>query len=197
MKKNKYENNQDSIDTEICLDLEFANLSVRNNEEIVRKIVKNNGKSFQYASERLKDDKGFVLEMIPESHYIIRFVSERLKNDEDIVFTSLKCDHTALGYVNERFSKDGNLVLKCLKTNAYILRDLDDKFQNDFEVLEIYKFFFDENRLHISELRFYNEKMKALENYKEQKIMMDKIDENLKESKIEKSYGKYKKQVKF
>lgn len=142
--------------------LEFASKELRNNKEIVLKAVYYDGRplqfaskelqndpevvlaamryiaisdvTFQYASDKLKDNKEFVLLALKNKCNILKHVSDKLKDDKDVVLEAVKVYGRSLKYVSDRLKSDREVVLEAVKTDGYAIRFADKKFRSDREI---------------------------------------------------------------
>lgn len=70
--------------------IEITNMKAnKNNREYVLKTVKENGKLLEFAEESLKDDDEIAKVAVDNNAEALEFVSDRLKGNRDIVYDSV------------------------------------------------------------------------------------------------------------
>ena len=65
--------------------LHLANDEIRNDREVVSKVVEYNGFELGYVSKELRNDKEIVLKAVKNYGYALRDASEQLRNDKEVV----------------------------------------------------------------------------------------------------------------
>ena len=90
--------------------------------------VKKCGYSFEYASDKLKNDKEFVLKAIKTNGYSIACVSKNLRNDKKLITIALK----NIYFVNYIGFKKNNNTFVDIHFNGIFLKE---SFQ---KILEFY-----------------------------------------------------------
>lgn len=70
--------------------LRFASPSLQNDEEIVRTAIIWDSSSFQYASDKLKNDYNFLLHIVKIAGDVLLFASERMKDNKKLALISFK-----------------------------------------------------------------------------------------------------------
>lgn len=125
-------------------------------EEIMRKLIEEDGYVFKFASERLKNDREFVKyavsklgilialdENVPHDLCDIKYASpleftpERFRDDEEIVLLAADEDPEALQSASQRLKNDRDFVLKIINIQALSLKYAAPKFCNDREVVKL------------------------------------------------------------
>lgn len=113
----------------------FQSLWQSNREILMVAINKKKSLDFQYADEKLKNDKELALLAVKNSGKMLKYVSNELKKDREIVFTAIKCYPSAHKFVDKTFKKDKDFALVLASVDPYALRHLDSKFKKDDEVV--------------------------------------------------------------
>jgi|GEM_PF-2571814 len=70
--------------------LEFVDLELRADREIVLAAVRQNGTDLQYASEELREDKEIVLAAVRQNGTALQYASEELREDSQVVLEALE-----------------------------------------------------------------------------------------------------------
>lgn len=115
--------------------LKWASPEIKNNREIVLRVLKRSHHYFQYASDFLKNDKEFVLEVLKHDGRALQYVSEELKNDKKVVLRAIKQNGCALNHAPDHFKNDKKIVLKALKQNAWAIFYVSEELINDRKFL--------------------------------------------------------------
>lgn len=91
-------------------------------EEFIKTVYELNNGIFEFASERIKNNKEFIVELINKEPsfawrpgIIFRYVSDELKSDRDLAFIAVKRDGANIEYASEGLRNDKELVLESLK----------------------------------------------------------------------------------
>lgn len=140
---------------------------LKDDEDVVSLAVINHATGFQYASNRLKNDKNFVKETIKKidsylkNKYkdvqnldpefikytenliilnILKNVSEELKNDKEILLSAISITPEAIKEAGKELKNNRDFILEAIKIDSFVLYYVSSKFQNDKElVLEAVK----------------------------------------------------------
>ncbi len=137
---------------------ELFPLEYRDNEEIAKKVVRDEAGCFQYLSERLRnnkeiaiiaasgawyalgempdamlDDKDVVLSAVQNQDVggHIEKISDRLKKDIEIVIASVLKDNRSLEYFPDEFKDNNNVIEACLKGHGSAYKYFSERFKND------------------------------------------------------------------
>ena len=123
----------------------FLSERLRDNEEILSTailyeryhLVPEIGKSFMFASDRLKNDKEFVLKYNREHKIsLLRYASDQIKDDAEVVLDITKRDGSELGFASERIRNDKEIVGKVLENcNRRFLHYASTKLRDDKEFI--------------------------------------------------------------
>lgn len=161
------------LDKTIILDmvkrnpLALKNLSAyQDDKEVVMQAVSETGFAFQYASERLRNDKEVALEAI-SAYPVLKFLGDDLKEDPDIFLNAIKKNHfaysmlpeslkdnkdimLAMALIDGKFLKDASprlrdneqFILNAIKIAPWTIAYASPRLQNDFHfILNFFKFF--------------------------------------------------------
>jgi hypothetical protein len=116
----------------------FSNLSeeLRDDKELVLKVVREYGDAIKYTSERLCDDRDVVLTAVQNPHYefLLQYVSEKLKHDEEIIQEAIKNSEYTIESASEEIRDDRKIALEAVKVKGYIFKSLSERLRNDKEI---------------------------------------------------------------
>ena len=115
--------------------LEYLEEKFKNNKQLVLEAIKQNPYSIQYASIEILADKKIMLEAIKLCGSVLKYASEDLKNDKQIVLTAIQQNGNALIYASKQLNKDKELVIEAVKKVGYILYHVYPEFLEDREVV--------------------------------------------------------------
>lgn len=87
---------------------------------------------FQFASNRLKEDKQFILSNITGS--ALHYISKDLTKDREMISHMIKNCSFALSYISPELRKDKSIALEAVNYDGNSLHYLDD-FKNDKEIV--------------------------------------------------------------
>jgi hypothetical protein len=94
------------------LPFQFASYNIRNNKNIVIKLLKENGLVLEWVSDRLKDDEEVVLEAIKQNCLAIKFASYSVRNNKKIAMIAIKKNGINLSHLSDELKKDKQVVLE-------------------------------------------------------------------------------------
>ena len=104
---------------EDSMNLQYASGRLRDDEDIVKYVVQNEG--FQFASERLRGSKSFLLgrtlEQWNHGFFSIKYLSDQLKDDEDVIIESFRLHNEKndeFQYVSDRLKNDPRFIAKIM-----------------------------------------------------------------------------------
>ena len=76
------------------------------------KAVKQDGRSFEYASEELRGDREFVMKAVKQTGWALEYASEELRGDREVVLEAVRQNGYALEYAGSLLLYE---VAKCWK----------------------------------------------------------------------------------
>ena len=82
-------------------------------EDVIFAAVNNAGLALQFASDRLRADKGIVLEAVNNTGTALQFASNQLKADKAVVLAAVKNDPYALSDASEELKVDDDVLDAC------------------------------------------------------------------------------------
>jgi hypothetical protein len=125
-----------------CIDLQWFSLTsdyIKNNSEVMIKLMRINSTYLKYASECLKNNKEFVLNAVKYDGCFLKHVSKDLKNDKEIVLVAVKNYGYALEYASEDLKNNKEIVSMALKRYRGALEYASKELQNDEKFLLLIK----------------------------------------------------------
>ena len=125
---------------------QFKNINIKfqTDRKFLIKILKENGKVFNYLDKHSRDDKKLVLAALYFTpliakgfgpHMIWKKISKRLRNDREIVYQAVKHNRLINLYASDEMLNDRKFILKCAKGNGEILEFLNEKYRDDKEIV--------------------------------------------------------------
>ena len=112
-------------------------LEYRDNEEIAKKVVRDDAGCFQYLSERLRDNREIALLAVKERGIYLEYASPRLRDDKEFVKIALNNDTwSTLRSVSERLKNDIEIVLAYVSIDNRTISDFADEFKDHERVIE-------------------------------------------------------------
>ena len=115
--------------------LKYASEDLRNNKEIVLESVKENGNSLQYVYENFKKDREIVLAAVQQNSNALVYASEDLKNNKEIVLVAVKNYGWSLIYASEGLKNNRKIVLEAVKQNGNSLEYASENLKKDREIV--------------------------------------------------------------
>ena len=116
--------------------LQFASEKLRNDKEVVREAIKQNGYTIRYASEELKNDKEVVLEAVKQNGKALLYASKELRNDKEVVLEAVRQDGEALNYASKELKNDKEVVLEAVKQKGnafwYASKELQNRLYEEY-----------------------------------------------------------------
>jgi hypothetical protein len=90
---------------------------------------------FEYASDRIKNDREAVLAAIKYNRNVLRYASDEMKNDREIVIAAVKNWGLALQYASKNLRADKEIVLAAMKQNSLAFKYADEALKTDKDIL--------------------------------------------------------------
>lgn len=179
--------------------IKIAGNNVRNNKEIMLKVVGNNGYLLKYASKELKNDKDIILEAIKNNAEALSLITNQMVyyddkfdcyNDEDIAKVMVEKNEFFIQYASEKIKNNKEVALISVKAYGVSLEHFSTKIKKNREVVcEAFK----TNKISLKNIQpslrkeiknsGANTTEKIIE-YLENKILFDKLDKKAKQKHI-------------
>jgi hypothetical protein len=93
------------------------------------------GISLEYASGKIKADKGIVLKAVKQNGNVLKYASKELKADREVVLVAVKQNGLALQYASKELIADRKIVNEAIKQNEYALQYASSEFIATLKVL--------------------------------------------------------------
>jgi hypothetical protein len=117
--------------------LQYAEESLKKDQETVQLAVKQNGDALKYADEFFKKDKETVQLAVKQNGMALQYADESLKKDKETVQMAVKQNGVALVLADEFFKKDKETVQMAVKQNGVALVLADESFKKDKETVQL------------------------------------------------------------
>ena len=113
--------------------LDFISIYLQNNKEFILECIKQNGYALKYAKYFLQNDKDIVLAAVKQNGRALEYTNINFQNNREIVSIAVMQNGNALKFTN--FQNDKDIVLKSVKQNGFSLKFANIDLQNDKEVI--------------------------------------------------------------
>lgn len=107
-------------------------------DNVVRAALEYNGRTLEYASERIKKDKKMVLIAVSggyDNGYGLHFASKDLQNDKEVVKTAVSSTGDALKYASDNLKKDYDVIEAAVDRNYCSIQVADSSILLDISFL--------------------------------------------------------------
>jgi hypothetical protein len=116
--------------------LKFISVELRNDEDVIFASINDICEEcFNYASNRLKNNKDFILKAVKKNSHIIKYINEELKKDREILLEAVKYKGTVLEFIPKEFQNDREIVLTAVQNIGIALHYASEELKNDIEIL--------------------------------------------------------------
>lgn len=95
--------------------LEFASSRLRNTKEVVLAAVRTNGLALQYATYKMRNNKKIVLVAVSSDGMALRYATNKLQTNYDVALAAVSNEGMALKYVCSALRSDKKIVLVAMK----------------------------------------------------------------------------------
>lgn len=109
--------------------------ALKADEEMVLKILDQDGLALQYVSNTLKDDKDVVLTAVKQDGFALQYGSARLQGEREIVLNSLLKNGMALQYAGAMLKNDPVCVSTAVNRNGLALQYSSDDMKDNKEIV--------------------------------------------------------------
>lgn len=118
----------------------FASEELRNNKELLLKIIEKNPKSFIDASDTLKNDEEVALLAVTKSPHLLEYVSENLQKNKDFILKAVSNSPFVYKFINNELNEDREILLGAVKQFggtilSYAKKTNNKKIGNDRELI--------------------------------------------------------------
>ena len=111
--------------------LRFASIKLRDNKDLVMKIVQKQGKVIEFASERLKNDFEISMLAVKNDGLALAFLSKEMQNNFEVVKEAVNQNGLALLFASQRLKEKEEIVLSAILNNSASLSYAGKKFRDD------------------------------------------------------------------
>ncbi len=141
----KIEENRDKYHIyQVFNTLDFVSKELLDDKDVILKAIARQNSPFEYASDRLKNDRAFVLEALKVDPFILTYVAKPLMDDKEIVLTALgkygkpwKNGPYAsnIKFASDRLKGDKEVALEALASDGSYIQHISDQLKNDREIV--------------------------------------------------------------
>jgi len=120
--------------------LEKCGNNIKNNPNIMLKLIKKNSDFFLYTGKKLMKDVEYVKKAININIDIIKNLDYKYRNNEEIMLYALKKDsmlNDTIYYVGEELLKDKQFILKIIKIDGEYLLHASEDIRNNQKFIDI------------------------------------------------------------
>lgn len=111
--------------------LHAADVSLRDDKELVLEVVRRDACGIEIASERLRDDRDVVLLAVCSSGDLLEFASEALRADRDVVLAAVQNVGYSLTFAAEELQDDFDIALAACTNEGAALELVSPRLRND------------------------------------------------------------------
>ncbi|MGC6367150.1 MAG: DUF4116 domain-containing protein [Candidatus Marinamargulisbacteria bacterium] len=94
------------------------------------------GPSFEFVSDRLKDDKNMALQAVSAYPPSFEFVSDRLKDDEELARLAVTPYPEAFKFVSKRLKDDRDFVYLAISGSEHLLQYASERLRDDLNLVK-------------------------------------------------------------
>jgi tetratricopeptide (TPR) repeat protein len=114
-------------------------IELRSDYEFFMKAVQLDGRSLQYASEKIKSDKTIVIESIKvkaglANENAILYASDSLLNDRSFILEAIAVNGKIYKYLKNEFKNDKEIIINSIENNPSVYEYLDDIYKTNFDI---------------------------------------------------------------
>jgi len=124
------------ITTKDSLALQYASDELKNNFDIVKLAVGDNGLALQYAGDELKNNFDIVKAAIENNPSALQYASNELKNNFDIVKLSVGNNGLALQYASDELKNNFYIVKLAVGDNGLALQYASNELKNNLYIVK-------------------------------------------------------------
>ena len=125
----------------VLVELSGQALMLRRNfcddQEVVERAVRNDGKALEHASDSLRDNESIVAEAVRQQCEALRFASDRLQDNEQIVEEAARHHCEALRFASDRLRDNEQIVKEADRHRGEALLFARDRLQDDETIVTL------------------------------------------------------------
>lgn len=115
--------------------MKYAGDDIRDNENIVRRVLGINPMALGFASERLRDMEVSVLKAIYKDGATLKYASDRLKDDEHVVYEAVSSNPLAIKHSSARLRNNEEIVMTSISRHGWLLEEASQELRNKESVV--------------------------------------------------------------
>lgn len=131
--------------------LTFISNRLRNNKELMLKIIKKDGLAIQYASPQLQNNIEIVQIALEQQPHVLKVLPDEMKFNREMVLIALKKSSHAIKHVISHFAEDRELIEYALLMNGSAMKHFSTENKDDKELAKLAVVFSSNGIEHISE----------------------------------------------
>lgn len=118
------------------LNLKYASYEMHDNEEIVLMASDKINYAFDFATDRLKNNKEFIKKILVKNGRALQYLSAKYQDDKELVLLAIQ-DNDSLQYVSKRLKNDQEVIKACFNVhnNHSVLRDIGVHLKADIDFM--------------------------------------------------------------
>lgn len=127
-----------SLENNMDENYKFLSNDLKEDSEILDKLLSvkiGNKNWFINATQKLKENKELILRVVEQNGWSIQYISKNLKKDIEIANKAIEKDARAFQYLDESLRNNKELAIKTVKKNPHMLSDCSKSLKNDKEVV--------------------------------------------------------------
>lgn len=119
-----------------CTILQYLPITIKNDHEIVLRLIKSGSDSLFGSSKDLSYDRDFILEVVKYDGDSFMYASENLRNDKEIILESIKTNTKKMNEILENFNENFISFEQLSNKNHYELKFyLSNDLKNDRDII--------------------------------------------------------------
>jgi len=117
--------------------LQYVDLTLRGDEEIVHAAVQNRGGALEYADFPVRKKREVILSAVTQNGDALSFAHELLRDDPEVVQAAVASRGTALEYASERLRNDVSIVTAAVRQSRSAFRFASEELRHDETIAKI------------------------------------------------------------
>lgn len=113
--------------------LQYASLSLRDNDTIAQTAIKCNSYAVRYISDRIKKKRDLMLSVVKENGEVLKWLPH-FSDDKEFIEYAVKENGINIQYASDRLLRDKQLMLDAIKDNNAATKYLCDAFKDDIDI---------------------------------------------------------------
>lgn len=117
--------------------IQYASAFLKNDNDLARLVLEENGLGLQYLSPSIKDDEGWVKTAVEQNPLALQYASEKRKNDPELLKGLISKDGLYLKNIDESIRNDEELVKAAVKQNPLAIKYASKKIRGNIEIMNM------------------------------------------------------------